>query len=162
LLEKGGLAGAGTGDQADHADSGSLETLAQRSRGHVVLLQDMLPHLDQAGSAHDSISRATTSSSRPLRMDGVGLPQTGQHSRAGEAIARSAAQASQYAVSGTSSITNSVWSKPDPSRASAYADFKAALTTPESGPRRRWIARRQAPTCFAISSPAASRMLSAM
>src|SRR5262245_23378972 len=77
----GRLAGAGTGDQADHIRPGFAEAIAQGAGDDVVVLQDVLPNLDQARQrAHDSISRAATSSSRPWMTAGVGLPQAGQQS----------------------------------------------------------------------------------
>ena len=62
----------------------------------VVTLQDALPDLDQARVlAHGSISRATTSSSRPRTTSGVGAPQAGQRSSCTDAGACSAEQVGQ-------------------------------------------------------------------
>ncbi len=81
FLQEHRLAGARTGDEADHVHPRLVETVAQGTGNHVVVLQDLLADLHQAsGLAHVSISRATTSSSRPRTTSGVGVPQTGQQS----------------------------------------------------------------------------------
>ena len=57
----------------------SPEPLSQLARDDVVLLENVLPDLDQAGfRIHDSISMATSSSSLPWRMSGVAVPHSEQ------------------------------------------------------------------------------------
>ena len=67
LLQQRRLPGARARDQADHEDARLAEPLPERAGHQVVLLEDVLPHFDEAWLvAHVSISRATSSSSRPL------------------------------------------------------------------------------------------------
>ena len=73
------LPGARARHQAHDEDAGLAEALPQLAGDDVVLLEDVLPDFDQARlAAHVSISRATSSSSRPCRISGVGVPHSAQ------------------------------------------------------------------------------------
>ena len=96
LLQQRRLAGAGARDQADHEDARLAEPLPQLARDQVVLLEDVLPHLDEARLvAHCSISRATSSSSLPRSTCGVGVPHSAQQNDCTLLSSRSAAHCGQ-------------------------------------------------------------------
>src|SRR5208337_3082197 len=81
FLQKRSLAGAWARHQADDVRACHTKPLPKGAGGAIVMLQNVLSNLDQTRMfAHGSISRATSSSSRPVLISGVGPPQTGQHS----------------------------------------------------------------------------------
>ena len=108
-LEQRRLAGARARHQADHEDAGVAEPLPQRAGHEVVLLEDVLPDFDESWLvAHGSISRATSSSSRPsihLRRGRAALRRSRTTARCSSRTLGLAA-VGQKTTTGTSSITS--------------------------------------------------------
>ena len=96
FLQQSRLAGTGARDQAHDEDARLVEPPAQLARVQIVLLEDVLPDLDEAWlGIHCSISRANSSSSLPRSTWDVGVPHTAQQNNCTLLSSRSASHCGQ-------------------------------------------------------------------
>ena len=134
-------------------DARLVEPLAQLARVQIVLLEDVLPDLDETWlGTHCSISRATSSSSLPRSTCGVGVPHTAQQNNCTLLSSRSASalRADRPRREPPRSPAG-IPSNGVSAQAISYDASSASGTTPDSAPIRRCSAHTRAAS-FSASS----------